>query len=138
MLRRLRSALVCAAICCCTSGMMSGAASAGTILKLGLGGDAPSDIEFDGLLLSTIDDGDGTTAGDQNTNVDFQDFLIFIPDILTPIASFTLDGLTVSGPPTVFGGVLVFQDFAGGMLELYDPGNTLLLSASLSTSVLTA
>jgi hypothetical protein len=113
-------------------------ASAGTILKLGLGGDPANDIEFDGTTLRTVADADATTLGDQNTNVEFLDFLDSVMfDILTSTASFTLDGLDVSGSATTIAGVLVIQDFTGGTMELYDDFNVPLLSATLDTSVLT-
>lgn len=112
-------------------------ASAGTILKLTLGGDAAADIEFDGALLSTIDDGAATTDGDQNTAVDFTEFLSGNADILSPDASFTLSGLAPSGAATVFGNVVVIQKFTGGSLSLYDPSNNLLLAGTLAESTLT-
>jgi hypothetical protein len=122
------------------SGILPGSASAVDIIYADLGAAAPFgdlfDVEFDGTTLSTIDDGVGATAGDQNTNVEFLNFLNFIPDIATQTASFTLDGMTTSGSPTVFGGVLVVQTFSGGSLDIYDPANVLLLSATLNNSAL--
>ncbi|MEX0611598.1 MAG: hypothetical protein WD738_23080 [Pirellulales bacterium] len=116
-------------------------AEAGTIIKLSLGGDAAADIEYVGGLvdiLSTTDDSIPGTTGDQNTAVEYLDFLDGVAaDVLTSTASVTLDGLTAAGPAIVFGGTLVLQNFAGGTLELYDPSNTLLLSGALSTSALT-
>jgi hypothetical protein len=116
---------------------------AGTIIKLSLGGDAVSDIEYTGGgagVLSTEDDLNAGTTGDQNTAVEFLDFLDpVIADIPTSTASFTLDGLTAAGPATVVNGSLLAQSFAGGSLFLYDDdaANTLLLSGTLGTSVLT-
>jgi hypothetical protein len=116
---------------------------AGTIIKLSLGGDAVSDIEYTGGpvgILSTEDDLNAGTTGDQNTAVEFLDFLEpVIADIPTSTASFTLDGLVAVGPATVINGSLVAQNFAGGSLFLYDDdaANTLLLSGNLGTSVLT-
>jgi hypothetical protein len=103
---------------------------------LGLGSDTPPDIEFDGTTLSTIDDGDAGTTGDQNTNVDFLDFLTSFSNILTPTASYSLNGLTPAGPASVIAGVLVIQDFTGGTFELWDPANVLLLSGVLDDSTL--
>jgi hypothetical protein len=108
---------------------------AGTILKLSLGDDVGFDITYDGTSLITIDDGDGGTIGDQNTAIDFLDYLSPITDIPTDTGSFTLSGLTSSGSATVIGS-LVVQDFSDGLFELYDPANVLLLSANLDTSVL--
>jgi hypothetical protein len=116
---------------------------AGTIIKLSLGGDSVSDIEFSGGLagvLNTEDDLDSSTTGDQNTAVEFLDFLDSVAaDIITPTASFTLDGLTATGPATVISGSVVLQTFAGGTLSLYDDdaANTPLLTGMLATSALT-
>jgi hypothetical protein len=125
-------ALLAATLIC----LLTQTSRAGTILKLNLGGDSSFDIDFDGTILSTVDDGDAGTTGQQNTAVDFLDFLAPIPDISTAIASFTLDGLTTSGLAVDLGGVVI-QGFAGGMLELYDDLDSLLLSATLNTSTLT-
>ncbi len=136
MLRTVKFLGVCVATCALVN-VFGGTSTAGTIIKLSLGSDTPADIEFDGTTLSTIDDGDVGTTGEQNTNIDFLDFLTSFPNILTPTASLELDGLTASGSATVFAGVLVIQNFTGGTLELYDPANTLLLSGTLDDSTLT-
>lgn len=139
MVRSLRFVIVGIAICA-LFGASAGSTLAGTIIKLSLGGDPAPDIEFTGGAggkLSTADDAI-VSAGDQNTAVEFLDFLDPVAtDIATPTASFTLDGLTAAGPATVFSGALVLQNFAGGTLELYDPADTLLLSGALATSALT-
>jgi len=115
--------------------LAASAARADTILKLGLGGGTSADLEYSGGVLSTVDDGDGATTGNQNTNVEFLGFLSFLPDIASG-ASYTLDGVSASGPATVLG-ALVIQSLSGGTLSLYDASNTLLLSATLGDSVLT-
>jgi hypothetical protein len=117
--------------------IFSTSASAGTIIKLGLGGDPTPDIEFDGTILSTMDDGNGGSSGDQNTDITYLDFLSSFPDVPTSTASFSLNGLTTAGPASVFGGVLMIQNFTGGTFDLYDPANSLLLSGSMTTSALT-
>jgi len=120
-------------------GMLCGGASsawAGTIIKLGLGGDSAQDIKFDGTTLSTETDSNPATSGDQDTNIDFADFLSGETDVLSPTASFTLSGLTPSGTPTIIGGVLVIQDFSGGTFTLYDSSNAVLLSANLGISTM--
>jgi hypothetical protein len=112
-------------------------AQASTIIKLNLGGDAGADIEFDGTTLSTADDGDAATTGDQNTDAEFLTFLDGVAaDILDDVASFTLDGLTEDGPAVLLPGGLVGQGFNDGALSLYDAANVLLLSATLDGSVL--
>jgi hypothetical protein len=128
-------------IALCAFALAAQPCNAGTIIKLSLGGDSAPDIEFTGGaggVLSTADDSAvPATTGDQNTAVEFLDFLEPVTaDILTPTASFSLDGLVASGSATVLGGVVVFQSFAGGTLELYDPANVLLLSGTLGLSAL--
>lgn len=111
---------------------------ADTIIKLSLGSDGAADLEYSvGGVLSTIDDGDGATSGDQDTAVEFLGFLSFFPKIPSAGASFTLDGLTTSGPASVFGGSLVLQNLSGGTFSLFDENDVLLLSASLDASALT-
>jgi hypothetical protein len=112
-------------------------AQASTIIKLSLGGDAGADIEFDGSTLSTADDGDAATTGDQNTAVEFLTFLDGVAaDILDDVASFTLAGLAEDGLAVLLPGGLVGQGFNDGTLSLYDAANTLLLSATLDGAVL--
>jgi hypothetical protein len=126
-----------AAVCAVT--FISAPCNAGTIIKLSLGGDAAADIEFTGGaggILSTADDADGSTTGDQNTAIEFLDILDSEPDIITSTASATLDNLTAGVPAIVVGGVFVVQNLTGGTLSLYDESNTLLLSGTLSDSTL--
>lgn len=111
------------------------AAQAGTIIKLNLGSVGP-DIGMSGGLLATVDDGNAGTTGNQNTNIEYTDFLDFIPDITTSAASFTLGGLAVSGPANQVGPIVI-QNFTGGQFSLYDPSNNLLLTGPLGTSALT-
>jgi hypothetical protein len=110
---------------------------AATVIKLNLGADSDNDIQLSGGHFSTVDDGNGGTAGSQNTNIDFSDFLDAIPDIASSHASFSLSGLTPAGNSTTFSGWLVEQDFLQGNLALYAPDNTLLLSAELGVSAVT-
>ena len=136
----LSSALV---TLCAWSSLLCTSSLAGTIIKLSLSA-APADIIFNGTVLGTIDDGDGTTSGDQNTSAVFLDLLDSQhADILPPDASFSLKNLSANGPvnpfPTI-SPVLVIQDFTGGNFELYDTvanGDTLLLSGTLNNSTLT-
>jgi hypothetical protein len=136
MLRSLRIALVGIALCALTT-LPYGTSYAGTIIKLSLGGDPAPDIIFDGLMLSTAIDGNGLTAGDQDTDVEFLDFLSGETDIIAPPpASFSMSGLATAGPATVIAGVLLIQDFIGGTFNLYDDTNGLLLSGMLDDSTL--
>jgi len=106
---------------------------AGTILKLNLGNIGP-DMSMVGGVLGTANDGVAATVGNQNTAIEYTDFLNPIPDVNTSIASFTLSGVTAVGSPNVT--AVVSQNFNGGSLSLYDPSNTLLLSGTLGSSSL--
>jgi hypothetical protein len=123
-----RMGFVAGVAVCVVFGEMLGSACAGTIIQLG-GSAASIGIQFDGGTLST--------AGPQNTQADFIDFLDWYPDFPTQTASLSFEGVAPSGPADVFGGSLIVQKFAGGTLSLYDPAHTLLLSGDLSTSALT-
>jgi hypothetical protein len=113
------------------------AVQASTIIKLDLGGVGPDvGLSPAGGVMSTVSDGDGSTIGDQDTAVTYTSFLNFLPNITTPIASFTLNGLVASGPAQQFGS-LAIQNFTGGLLDLYDPANNLLLAAPLGANTLT-
>jgi hypothetical protein len=108
---------------------------ASTILKLSLGEVGP-DIGFNAGVLSTTNDGNAATTGDQNTAVEFTDGLDFNPDIATKTASFSLANLVAAGSAMQFGTTAI-QNFVGGTFSLYDPANVLLLSGSLTNSELT-
>ena len=137
MLRTVRIALSCVAICALV-GMLAAESYAGTIIKLSLGSDDPADIELVASTLSTIDDAAiPVTTGEQNTAIDYSDFLSGHVDIPLSLASFTLDGLVKSGNAQVFMNVLVIQNFTGGSMSLYDDSNNLLLSGTLANSTLT-
>ncbi len=133
-MKTLRVCAVLAATVLCVSLISS--ADAGTILKLSLGNDAAPDVAFNGTVLDTIMDGNAVTTGDQNTAVEFTNFLAFIPPIAAADASFTLQGVAAVGPASLLPGSLVVQSFTGGSLALYDPSNALLLSGTLGDSVL--
>ena len=127
----LRSFLAGAAVCALISASACNLHAA-TILKLDLGNIGP-DLQMTGGFLGTVSDSIPGTTGDQNTSIEYTGFLDPIPDVNTPIASFTLTGLSRSGDAVVSGS-LVLQDFSGGTLELYDAFNTLLLSGTLAAS----
>jgi len=128
----IRRLAFCALFCVATS-----ATQAATILKLSLGGVGPDVGMNSAGILSTVNDSEATTLGDQNTAVDFTSFLSFIPDITTNTASFSLRNLVEVGPAQVLNaGTLVIQNYVGGTFELYDPANSLLLSGSVTNSVL--
>ena len=108
----------------------------GTIIKLSLG-DVSPDVAMNAAgVFGTVSDGVVATTGDQNTAIEFSDFLNFLPDIGTTTASFTLSNLSTVGPTTIVGS-LAIQNFSGGTFNLYDPANVLLLSGALTNSTLT-
>jgi hypothetical protein len=112
-------------------------AGAGTIIKLSLGDDPAADIEYSAGILSTIDDGDGSSPGDQNTAVEFLDFLSSLANIPSADASYTLTGVTPSALAVhVIPMGTVLQPFTGGTFELWDDLGTLLLGVSLGDSEL--
>jgi hypothetical protein len=135
MSRRVSIALL-AVVGCALVATFGAASYAGTIIKLNLGSVSP-DIEYDGAFLSTADDLDAATTGDQNTAVEFTDFLEFVAtDIPTAVASFSLSGLAPSGSAFVFLGQNVVQNFTGGSMTLYAADNSILLSGNLFNSAL--
>lgn len=108
------------------------------IIKLNLGADGNPDVQFEAGVFSTTDDGETGTTGNQNTDVEFVDFLDSVAtDVLTPDASFSLNDLMVSGLSTTYNGILVVQVFTQGSFSLHAPDNTLLLSGELTMSALT-
>jgi hypothetical protein len=120
---------------CAASVLWVGAARAGTILILNPAGDGGPDIGFNGTVLATLPDGNGATTGDQDTTIDFADFLSPLADVPTPTASFTLSGLAAVGSASVFGALAV-QNFLGGSLAVYDPADALLIAGTLNSSAL--
>ena len=137
MLRSVKAGAV-VLILCAIVGVLSHAAQAGTILKLGLGTGGGVDIEYADDVLKTTNDGDTSTPGDQNTAVQFLDFLndADFTDIPSG-ASFSMNNLVPVGPPTTFFDQLMIQNFTGGTAQLYSPTNELLLSTNLGNSALT-
>lgn len=114
-------------------------AHAGTIIKLSLGSDAAADYQFSGGLggqMTTINDGNGASPGDQDTAVEFLDFLSSFPNIPAG-ASYTMSGLQATVPATTFAGY-AFQDLTGGTFQLWDNLNNPLLNVGLTTSTIVA
>jgi len=110
------------------------ASNAGTIIKLDLGGTGP-DVQYSGGTLSTVNDGNAGTTGDQNTAILFTDFLSStVPN--PTVGSYTLSGATGAGAPTPLGGGVFAQNFSGGNFQIYSNTNALLLSVNLGTSLL--
>lgn len=129
-----RNAVAALAVCLLVSS--AAICRADTIIKLNLGGVGPDVGMNPAGQFATSSDGDVATTGDQDTAIEFTSFLDPLPDINPSVASFTLTGLTASGPAQQLGN-LAIQNFTGGQYNLFDPANNLILSAPLSTSVLT-
>jgi hypothetical protein len=115
--------------------LFTGSAYADSIVKVPLGESGP-DLIFDGTTLHTVDSGDASTPGDQNTRVVFSGFGDLFADIITPTASFSLLDVLAVNSPTVTSGVIT-QETSGGTFALYAPDNTLLLSGTLDGGAIT-
>ncbi|MCA9217887.1 MAG: PEP-CTERM sorting domain-containing protein [Planctomycetales bacterium] len=113
-------------------------ANAETIIKLGLSTDSLADIELISGELSTVDDGLGATAGDQNTEVTFLNSVLSAAGS-QPFGgnnlSFTMGGVNLAGSPAMIGNSIL-QETTGGSFALYDTNNELLLSATLGDGIL--
>jgi hypothetical protein len=127
----LRGLAACSLVCVAVS-----LSQAATIIKLNLGGVGP-DVGMDaGGNLSTFDQTGGPPpSGDQLTAIEYTGFLNSNPDINTNTASFTLNGLSATGPASQFG-TLVIQNFTGGQFSLWDPSDNLLLQGPMGPSAL--
>ena len=97
-------------------------------------GDAGPDVIFDGTTFHTVDDGNALSSGDQDTRVIFSG-LAGLSDIISPLASFTLDGVELSGNAQDLGAV-ISQTTIGGSFSLFAPDNSLLLSGVVDTGAI--
>ena len=59
------------------------------------------------------------------------------PFFVDSTGSFSVAGLLRTGPPNIFGGTVIVQDFDGGTFDLYSSTNILLLHGDLTESTLT-
>jgi hypothetical protein len=136
MLLQHRMAFVRASLCALIVSFSS-VSHAGTIIKLNLGGVGP-DIQMNAAgTLSTSNDGNAGTLGDQNTSIEYTGFFDpLFTDVNLPPASFSLSGLQAdaTGAQLAFG--LVIQSFHGGTFSLYGANNALLLTGPITTSAL--
>jgi hypothetical protein len=136
MLLKYRMVSFRAALCALVVSLAS-ISYAGTIIKLNLGGVGP-DIQMGANgILSTVDQTAGPPpTGDQLTNIEYTDFLNFIPNVNTNVASFSLSGLQrdAGGAQLTFG--LAIQGFHGGTFSLYDASDNLLLTGPVVTAAL--
>jgi hypothetical protein len=139
MTSKLRLAFIAAALCALLIVSSSASRAGTTFIKLDLGGVGP-DIQMNAAgALSTVNDADAATAGDQDTAINYTGFLspLFANVTPPPSASFTLSGLQAAptGAQLAFG--LVIQSFNGGTFSLYAPNNSLLLTGPVTSSALT-
>jgi hypothetical protein len=140
MMRNLRAfflPLVACAIVTIATSILQGA----TILKLNLGGtgDAGGDVALNTNQFSTGSDTDFTTAGEENTDVEFTGFLdSLFPDITTGRSSFSISMGMLANSAPVISGDIVFESFSGNgaTFSLYDPANTLLLTGTMGNATL--
>lgn len=107
-------------------------AHAATLFKFDLSGAGGGDLSLDSGTLTTIDDGNALTLGDQDTTVLFEGPLSFLND---SGGSFTLEGIAVTDPsdPSAPGGSLATS---GGTFSFWDANNTLLLTGQLDSGLL--
>jgi hypothetical protein len=120
-------------LCCLLGGLLvSLPAHATTVIKIDFGADSLDDLEMTSQTLSTIDDGNAATPGDQDTNVVF---LGFLSGESATDASFTLSGVAMDGPPDTSLTPFLSQLTMGGTFSLWD-SDDLLLSATLSSGVI--
>jgi hypothetical protein len=120
----------------CLAVMSSNLLASTTILKFGFGADASPDIEAIGGILSTVDDGDAATPGDQNTGVDFLGPFLGMPSIPVANASITFDGIVLTNAIQNIGS-LILQPTSGGTFKVWDDSNSLLLSGTFGDGLMT-
>lgn len=107
----------------------------GTIIKLGFSTDPLPDFTLSLGVLSTSDDLDSGSTGDQATEVAYSDALFGEADIVGASASITLDNIQLVDSPFVFGNTILHAT-QGGDFQLYDEANSLLLAGSLGDGTL--
>jgi len=111
---------------------------AGPIITLDLGNSGPDITMNSSGVLSTVDDGDSATAGDENTGITYGGFLAAqFSNVPPSLASFTLSGLMRAGAAQIPLPGLVIQNFTSGTYSLYAPDNSLLLQGPVTSSALT-
>lgn len=127
-----------AVLCCGLLGLVltRPVAASTTIMKFGFGSDPGPDIQMLDGILSTLDDGDMSSSGSQNTGLDFVGFLSSIPSIPVAAASISIDGVTLSDDLSQVGG-LFLQPTTGGSFSIWDDADMLLLSGTFGTGMLT-
>ena len=102
--------------------------------RLSTGSDAASnDVEANSSTFETIDDG-LSLQGDQLSDIFFQGFLQSQTDVLG--GSISISGISLGGTAQPPGVGQVFTPTTGGVLELFDQNDVLLLSANLGDGVL--
>ena len=134
-MRKTAYGLVALLLCLSAPNVLPALPVATTILKFGFGADTAADIAAVGGVLGTIDDGNGSTPGDQNTGLDFLGFLSGTPSIPVAQASITIDGVSLTNPPAIMGSFFM-QSTTGGTFQIWDDMNSLLLSGTFGDGVI--
>lgn len=90
------------------------------------------DFELSGRELSTIDDGNAGSPGDQDTSIEFpmNSFVSGEPGIVDNFGSFTLSGVQLEGSAVIVSPNLLAYQTTGGTFELYDESNATLLTGT--------
>jgi len=116
--------------------------SADTIIKFGLEEPGTStsgpDLRYLNGVFETIDQGDASTPGDQNTGLFFTGFLAGVVSDMISGASLTL--ADVLGVGAAFNNTdvgTIAQQTSGGTLSIWGNDNSLLLSGELGEGVIT-
>lgn len=128
MTLRLVRGFLCAAV----FSLLAQSASADTIIDLTFAGNL--DFELKGTELSTIDDGNGTSPGDQDTIINFPNnsFVSGQPGVVEGAGSFTMAGVKLEGSPVIVPGNLLAYQTTGGTFELFDDANSSILTGTLN------
>ena len=120
----------------CLSLLGSNLHASTTIIKFGFGADEAPDLQGVDGILSTVDDGDATTPGDQNTGVDFFGPFAGMASIPVANASITFEGIELTNAIQAIGN-LILQPTAGGNFKIWDDTNALLLSGTFGDGLIT-
>lgn len=110
--------------------LLSSSAFADTIIKFDLGSTG-ADVEYVDGVFGTFNDGDASTPGEQNSDIDFSGFLnASLADILSG-ASVTISNVLASAEVSVLG-TIISQSTNGGSINLWSHTGALLLTGALA------
>lgn len=109
------------------------AANIDTVLKFNFGGTSDPDVQWTGGILSTLNDGDASTFGDQNSLIEFTGPL---SGLGSTNGSVSLFGVSADGSANTLGGIFA-QDTVGGGMKLWDSVNSLLAEFNFGGGTIT-